>query len=161
MTSLIRLPSFAFGFLLLIGLMLDPAAAADPAPRTKSLKGQVALWTRPVCNQPECALPKPLGVTWDVDVTFEIPTATGSTLVAQRRLDNRNWGVELIWVWVNPPDGSVPYLVQQVRLFEGLLGLVAECSRYDGVDAFDFLPPGACSGRSADQMIGVTVSAKR
>lgn len=120
--------------------------------------GTVALWTRPACTNDEefCPLPAPLGITWSVNLQFEAPRENGEHVVVDQTLRHAPYRVRLLVVWVIGDGNEPPYIVTQTKLSHDTLGPIAECSRFDAVGAFTFLPPGACSGQAAGKMVGVS-----
>ena len=127
--------------------------------RALELKGSFAVWKRPVCDTGlNCETPTAIAEPVAADVQFQIPLAFGASLVSSSTYRTSSWKVELSLVWVNPKldDSTPPYVVTQLRLSEDSMGVVAECSRYDGVTDLKFLLPGSCSGRNGATMFGVS-----
>jgi hypothetical protein len=163
-----RLTHFALGLLsafIVSGAVFSADESIDtPAdkiagePAEIQLKGTIALWSRIPCQDDVECLPKPLDITWPLQLTLKKPAATGATVVAERDLDNGAWKVHMEWVWVTPTDGQTSYLVTQSRLSHTDHGIITECTRYDSIKAFPFFPPGSCAGRILDKIFGVTFS---
>ena len=123
------------------------------------LKGSFAIWQRPVCDTGlNCEMPTAIAQPVAADVEFRIPLSFGASLVSISTYRTGSWKVELSLVWFNSKlnDPTPPYLVTQLRLSEDSRGVVAECSRYDGVADLKFLLPGSCSGRNGSLMFGVS-----
>lgn len=134
----------------------------DSAPTTQTIRweGRIALWKRQACEANEsCGLPEALAAPQPARVEFQAPTAPGNHLVAEQTYLFKDWTVVLSVYWVNPPPSASasPYVVTQIKLSEKLLGALAECSRYDGVEELKFLPPGSCAGRDGAMLYGVSV----
>ena len=148
-------------YFLLLGTVLFFAAAQGLCADThEQWQGSFVLWKRAPCDSGlNCALPEAFSPTTPVLIDFVAPGTPGSHLIAHQKWTFGSWIVDLMMIWVNPTnDAKDPaYLVTQTSLREAKLGVVAECSRYDGVDEIHFLPPGSCSGRSGDQMFGVSL----
>ena len=123
-------------------------------------RGQIYLWSAEPCvnGLGLCSLPKALGVSWPVEITYLRPTAVGRHLVADQLFSSGVWSVHLTQTWVEVVPPEVSYLVTQVVLARTNQGLVSLCSRYDATNAFAFLPPGACAARDGDRIVGVTLS---
>lgn len=122
-----------------------------------SWQGAFILWQRPICNAGlACELPTAFSPQMPVHLEFEKPLGVGSHVVVQKTYTFETWHVELLMVWVNPQAGSVQpaYVATQTKLRENTIGVVVECSRYDAADDIHFLPPGSCSGRNQEMMIG-------
>lgn len=139
-------------------LSIGQFAFAASSQKSIRLNGRVALWSREKCSDsPACLLPQPFGQTWNLSLEFEPFTEQGARIIADTTLQQANWTVEILMLWVNPPEGATPYITTQIRLSEHVLGLIAECSRFDGINDFKFLPPGSCAGRNGDKTYGVSL----
>lgn len=147
-------------FIITILLAFPSLGLTKPVKPVKSeitLSGQVSLWSKSVCgNHRTCHLPSPLEISWPVSIQIQRPAFEGEKTIKEITLEERNWRVHLLIAWIRPANGETPYRVIQTRLSENLLGVIAECSRYDSETAFSTLPPGSCSGRAASAMYGVS-----
>jgi hypothetical protein len=144
------------------------------------IHGALQFWMRTSCSSANgCSLPAATSTQLPVSIEFQVPTEVGSHLVYSQSFPSElsksvsasankvvttpyHFTAEIMMIWVNPPIGSnsasppVPYLVTQLRLKETALGILAECSRYDGVATTKFLMPGSCSARLGDAMFGLS-----
>jgi hypothetical protein len=123
-------------------------ALAAPAPEERTLRGRITLWSRSSCGPDTgCEIPKPLDIEWPVELRLASgPFKRGTqTVLARQTFRQKNWSVELSLYRVDPANGGTPYVITQTRLIEAVLGVLAECSRYDGIETIGFLQPGSCS----------------
>lgn len=142
-------------FIALTFLLLPRANAAD----AKVWNGTIRIWSAELCASVSACdpLPKRLGPEWKVAVAIADVTTSGQHVLAREKYVDGPWSVMLLVIRVNPTDGSPSYLITQSTLQEAKLGLLAQCARYDAVGAFDFLPPGSCSGASQNKVYGVSL----
>lgn len=135
--------------------IVGSAHAADP----KVWNGTIRIWSADLCVSGGACdpLPKRLGPEWKVSVEIPDVTTSGHNVLASEKYVDAPWSVILLVTRVNPADGSPSYIITQTSLHEAKLGLIARCARYDAVEAFDFLPPGSCSGANGEKLYGVSL----
>lgn len=148
-------------FCFFLALFLQLIAFSSRA-QTSSItwKGAFVLWQRPACDSLlNCDSPQAMSTAIPVEVQFSVPQSEGKHLVVQQTWTFEKWNldVEMIWVNASPSSTQSAYVVSQFRLKESNLGVVAECTRYDGASELLFLPPGSCSGRVQNKMIGFSI----
>lgn len=144
--SIARLIAFLFAGL--TSILPTTAIASD-----QSWKGSVKLWSAEL----DSPIPKPLGIEWAADVLVKDEPTPGFHVVARSTFVKAPWTVVLLVTRTNPTNGVPSYLAVQTTLKHDSYGLVAQCSRYDALGTFSFLPPGACSGQMAGKLVGVSL----
>lgn len=140
-------------FLTLMIVVLAGVPSLSATSRKVRWQGSVVVWHRAIkCppDRPMCVVPRRLVEPIVVNIEINEPTEPGKHIVGRETFRSDEWIVELLVTWTKPKDGTKPYLATQTRLLSSRRGLIAECSRYDAVNSFRFLPPGSCSGRTGD-----------
>lgn len=124
------------------------------------ISGRFSMWTSNICkDQTElCELPKPLGQSWVATFSYLRPIEIGKSKIVDETYVSNEVIIHFSQYWVQRPQPEVSYLITQITLARKGQGPIAVCSRYDSVDVFSFLPPGACSGRDGDQLLGISIS---
>lgn len=141
-------------------------------------EGQIKVWVADLCGPrtgpgPYAALLKPIvdagcvstpvpnGAAWKVQIPVTEETSPGYHVVSRTTYDQTvgsdKWSVVVLVTRMNTGDPKTSYLSVQTTLREAKFGLVAQCSRFDAIGAFSFLPPGACSGQMFGKLVGVSL----
>lgn len=144
--------------LVLIALTIFILPTANAA-NAKVWNGTIRIWSADLCATGGACDPsaKLLGPEWKVAMAIADVSTSGQHVLAREKYVDGGWTVTLLVIRVNPADGSQSYVITQTSLQEAKLGLLARCARYDAVDAFDFLPPGSCSGVNQSKVFGVSL----
>lgn len=149
--------SFSFWLALWLSVCLPCSARAESV----RLDGVMTAWTSRLCGEDRGLCEPPVAIAPPQKITFEFekPIGLGRRLVTDRRFEVRDLRVRVKQLWVATGSAADSYLMTQTELSDRNGELIAACSRYDALEAFAVIPPGACSGRSSGQVIGVSFSA--
>lgn len=140
-------------------LSLGCSLACAEAPEIILLEGRLNVWSTEACASGEglCGIPQSIGAPVSVRFSYPKPSGKGRFLVADTREVVGGFKVHITQSWMLAESNDDSFVATQITLTSPDQKLIATCSRYDAVDAFRFLPPGACSGIYDGHVYGVSV----